>query len=72
MTYWIHRQTMILQMQARIVLLPTVYGLPRFYNQCFQNAMTIVRRKFGKPDLFITFTCNPKWEEITGALHEDE
>ena len=29
--------------------------------------MTIVR-KFGKPDLFITFTCNPLWDEITGSL----
>jgi hypothetical protein len=25
-------------------------------------------RKFGKPDLFITFTCNPKWKEITDTL----
>jgi len=25
-------------------------------------------RKFGKPDLFVTFTCNPKWKEITNAL----
>jgi len=25
-------------------------------------------RKFGKPDLFVTFTCNPKWKEITYAL----
>ncbi len=24
-------------------------------------------RKFGKPDLFITMTCNPNWLEI---LHE--
>ena len=29
--------------------------------------MTIVR-KFGKPDLIITFTCNPLWDEITGSL----
>ena len=20
--------------------------------------------KYGKPDLFITFTCNPKWDEV--------
>lgn len=26
--------------------------------------MAIVR-KYGKPDLFITMTCNPKWREIT-------
>jgi hypothetical protein len=25
-------------------------------------------RKFGKSDLFVTFTCNPKWKEITDAL----
>lgn len=31
--------------------------------QLYQDAMAIVR-KFGKPDLFITFTCNPNWIEI--------
>jgi hypothetical protein len=29
--------------------------------------MAIVRR-FGKPSLFITFTCNPKWPEIQRNL----
>jgi ATP-dependent DNA helicase PIF1 len=29
--------------------------------------MAIVR-KFGKPDLFITMTCNPKWQEIRREL----
>ena len=24
--------------------------------------------KYGKPDLYITFTCNPKWEEISSAF----
>lgn len=31
------------------------------------DAMAIVRT-FGKPTLFITITCNPKWPEITEAL----
>lgn len=35
--------------------------------QNYQDAMAIVR-KFGKPDLFITFTCNPNWPEIKGSL----
>ena len=35
--------------------------------QLYQDAMAIVRY-FGKPDLFITFTCNPKWPEITKEL----
>ena len=28
--------------------------------------------KHGKPDCFITFTCNPQWEEITSALILDQ
>lgn len=35
--------------------------------QRFLNAMAIVQR-FGKPDYFITMTCNPYWEEIIGNL----
>jgi len=26
--------------------------------------------KFGKPDLFLIFTCNPKWWEVTENLHD--
>lgn len=32
-----------------------------------QDAMSLVRT-FGKPELFITFTCNPKWPEIVDNL----
>ena len=35
--------------------------------QSYMDAMSIVA-KFGKPDLFLTFTCNPKWTEITENL----
>ena len=35
--------------------------------QLYQDALSIVRR-FGKPDYFITFTCNPKWPEIQREL----
>jgi hypothetical protein len=35
--------------------------------QNYQDAMSIVR-KFGKPDLFVTFTCNPNWREIVSSL----
>ena len=31
-----------------------------------------VVQKCGKPDLFITMTCNPKWEEITNNLKYGE
>ena len=29
-------------------------------------------RKMGKPDLFITFTCNPNWREIVEELRFNE
>lgn len=32
-----------------------------------QDAMTYVR-VHGRPDLFITFTCNPTWKDVTDAL----
>ena len=35
--------------------------------QLYQDVMAIVRSK-EKPDLFITFTCNPQWKEIKNAL----
>ena len=35
--------------------------------QNFQDAMAIVSR-YGKPDLFVTFTCNPKCTDIQEAL----
>lgn len=33
----------------------------------YHDAMAICR-VYGAPDLFITFTCNPKWPDITEAL----
>ncbi|KZS19466.1 ATP-dependent DNA helicase PIF1 [Daphnia magna] len=37
---------------------------PRAMKQAYQDAMAICG-KFGKPVFFLTFTCNPKWREIT-------
>jgi len=51
----------------RIVLPSSFTGGPRQMYQLYQDAMTIVNH-FGKPDLFITFTCNPKWPEIIREL----
>ncbi|CAF5162094.1 unnamed protein product, partial [Rotaria sp. Silwood1] len=49
---------------GRIIILPSRFqGSPRAMQQNYQDAMAIVR-KYGKPDLFITFTCNPTWREI--------
>jgi hypothetical protein len=42
-------------------------GGERAMGQLYQDAMARVC-KFGKLDLFVTFTCNPKWKEITDAF----
>ena len=55
----------------KIVLPSTFIGSPRNMNQLYQDAMAIVRR-YGKPDLFITFTCNPRWPEITNSLFQGQ
>ena len=53
---------------GRVFILPSTFpNSPRNMQQNYQDAMAIVN-KFGKPDVFITFTCNPKWSEITQHL----
>jgi len=51
----------------KMILPSSFQGGERAMGQLYQDAMARVR-KFGKPDLFVTFTCNPKWKEITNAL----
>ena len=54
------------------VILPSSHiGSSRHMHMNFQDAMAIVR-KYKKPDLFITFTCNPNWLEITRELRGNE
>ena len=55
----------------RVILPATIYGSKRFWKACYQDGMAIVR-EFGKPDLFLTFTCNPKWPEIQESLRPGE
>ena len=53
---------------GNMYILPSSYtGSPRHMQEYIQDAMAYVRA-YGRPDLFITFTCNPKWEEITKLL----
>ncbi|XP_065684594.1 uncharacterized protein LOC136096905 [Hydra vulgaris] len=54
---------------GRVVVLPSSYvGSPRALRENFEDAIAIIK-KYGKPDLFITFTCNPKWSELTENLY---
>ncbi|CAN7030694.1 unnamed protein product, partial [Brassica oleracea var. botrytis] len=52
---------------ARFVLPASFTGSPRYMKNNNIDAMAICKH-FGFPDLFITFTCNPKWPEITRYL----
>ena len=51
----------------RIILPASIYGSPRWYTKAFQDAMAAVRH-YGAPDLFITFSCNPKSKAILDSL----
>ena len=53
---------------GKVVILPSSFaGSPRNMQQEYQDAMAIVSKK-GKPDLFLTYTCNPKAREIIENL----
>ncbi|XP_055527993.1 uncharacterized protein LOC129720539 [Wyeomyia smithii] len=53
---------------GQMVILPSSFqGGPRHMHEYTQDALTYVRR-YGRPDLFITFTCNPLWQDIKDLL----
>jgi hypothetical protein len=52
----------------RLVVLPKNFnGGEHDVQARFLDAMTLVQR-FGKPDYFVTMTCNPYWEEVGREL----
>lgn len=54
------------------VILPSSFeGSPRSMRERCCDAMSIFAR-WGAPDLFITFTANPTWPEITDNMHPGE
>jgi hypothetical protein len=53
--------------EQKMILPSSFQGGERTMGQLYQDAMVRVR-KFGKSDLFVTFTCNPKWKEIINAF----
>ena len=70
LTYLENRQTNMEQPAAAgtPVILPSTYeGSPRAQQMRYQDAMAVVG-KYGKPDLFVTITCNPRWPEIVNNL----
>ncbi|XP_072073481.1 uncharacterized protein [Arachis hypogaea] len=57
--------------KKRIILPSSFTGGPRYIIQNYQDAMSICR-VVGYPDLFLTFTCNPKWPELEDFLKNRE
>lgn len=51
----------------RIVLYATFIGSPRYMQKLFHDSM-VLDRVLGKPDLFVTMTCNPTWPKIDNEL----
>ncbi len=39
--------------------------------QLYQDLIALIRY-FGKPDLFVIFTVNPRWKEVTDALFPNQ
>ncbi|XP_075475631.1 uncharacterized protein LOC142507875 [Primulina tabacum] len=56
--------------QGKRIILPSTFTEgARYMIQNYQDAMAICKWA-GYPDLFITFTCNPKWLEIVRFVEE--
>ena len=57
--------------QRTTFLSQSFHGSRRHLLNLAQNAICLVS-EFGRPTLFITFTCNPNWPEIKEMLFEGE
>jgi hypothetical protein len=55
---------------GKMTVLPASFtGGRRYMVQNYHDGIAICR-EYGPPDFFVTFTCNPKWQEISEALFE--
>ena len=53
----------VVQVGRSVILPSTFQGSPRNMRERYMDAMALVT-KFGKPDLFVTMTCNSSWNKI--------
>ena len=60
---------------ATVFLPSSIRGSPRYYDRCYQETLAI-GAEYGTPDIFLTFTANPNWLEITqfsdNELHKQQ
>ncbi|XP_062074882.1 uncharacterized protein LOC133778880 [Humulus lupulus] len=66
-----HGETHGSQVGQRIIFPSSFIGCPRDMKKRYMDAMTLVK-KFGKPDIFLTMTCNPNWPEIKEELQRND
>ncbi|XP_027102649.1 uncharacterized protein [Coffea arabica] len=55
------------QVGQKVILPASFIGGPRDMKRRYVDAMALVQ-KFGRPDIFITMTCNPAWSEIKETM----
>ena len=60
-------QQRLARIGTHVILSPSYTGGERYMLRMYHDAMAIVRAH-GKPDMFITMTCNPEWDEIQRNL----
>ncbi|XP_029150694.1 uncharacterized protein [Arachis hypogaea] len=54
--------------RKRTILPSSFIGSRRDMTQRYEDGMAIVLKE-GKPDIFLTMTCNPSWTEVTSELN---
>ncbi|CAH2101234.1 unnamed protein product [Euphydryas editha] len=54
-----------------VILSFSFTGSPSYLDEKTKDAMTYVRN-YGRPDVFVTFTCNPEWKDIKQELFPDQ
>ncbi|XP_076062385.1 uncharacterized protein LOC143037725 [Oratosquilla oratoria] len=55
----------------RVIIPSSFVGGPRYMKQRQQDALAFVTN-YGSPDFFITFTMNPRWEELNEAIEQTD
>ncbi|KAK1357363.1 hypothetical protein POM88_050619 [Heracleum sosnowskyi] len=62
-----HGDTSAVDVGKRVVLSSSFTSGFRYTQQNFQDSLALCK-EYGHPNLFVTFTCNPKWVEIQRSL----
>ena len=65
------RESCAANVGCRVILPPSFIGGPRDMKKRYLNTMALVQR-YGKPDIFLTITCNANWIEIKQELSKGE